>query len=69
MDLLRFCYHKSYRRSTDRPELQRLVNELLKRFEAVTSWTGYEKPKLHLLEHLVEALDDYGPFVGFHCIF
>ena len=29
---------------------------------------GYEKPKLHLLEHLEEALDDYGPFVGFHCI-
>ena len=66
--LLRFCYRKSYRRSTDGPELQRLIKELLTKCEAVTSWGGYEKPKLHLLEHLEEALDDYGPFVGFHCI-
>ena len=68
VDLLRFCYRTSYRRSTDSPQLRQLVKAQLDSFEAVTDWGGYEKPKLHLLDHLEDALDDYGPFDGFHCI-
>jgi hypothetical protein len=45
-----------------------LVKALLSAFEAVSDWDGYEKPKLHLLDHLEDALNEYGPFISFHCI-
>ena len=37
-------------------------------FEAVKLWQGYEKPKLHLIEHLEAALLEWGPFRAFWCM-
>ena len=37
-------------------------------FEKVPQWQGYEKPKMHLLTHLREALEEFGPWRGFWCM-
>ena len=54
--LVRFVVRPSFVAS-DKVTCHRLVDDFLEKFEAVVAWVGYEKPKMHLLEHLWEALE------------
>ena len=62
--LVRWLFRKSYNRS-ELDDLDALILDFYRAFEAVKQWRGYEKPKLHLLAHLKRALLLYGPLRGF----
>ena len=65
--LVRFILRPTFQPS-DLPVIDELVAAFLLAFEAVPQWTGYEKPKFHLLDHLSEAIRDHGPLRAFWCM-
>ena len=63
-----FLQRKSFVRSVDPAKLRELNQDFLVKFHAVKEWQGYEKPKMHPSYHLGEALEEFGPFIGFWCM-
>jgi hypothetical protein len=56
-----YSVRHSYDAEEGPKELDRLADELLRRFDAVTEWEGYAKPKLHPPKHLGRQLKELGP--------
>ena len=61
VELMRFTVKHSFELDTAPAEFRRLADNLLRSFDAVEEWQGYEKPKLHPPQHFAEALEEHGP--------
>lgn len=58
--LLRFVTRRKYTQA-DKARVDILKDDFIEKFGAVSQWKGYEKPKLHMLDHLAEALECVAP--------
>ena len=54
----------------DRHVLDKLHADSMRAFEAVPQWqnAGFEKPKMHLPQHLGDVLSEFGPFRAYWCL-
>ena len=68
VELLTFAVRHSFDLDTAPAEFDRLADELLRRFDAVEEWDGYEKPKLHPPKHFAHALEEHGPLRAHWCL-
>jgi hypothetical protein len=59
--LVTYAVRHSYDIDEGPKKLDELANELLRAFDEVEEWVGYEKPQLHPSKHLGEQLIDFGP--------
>jgi hypothetical protein len=70
VELLRFVLQREVCAATGKQRVRALVQEFYALFSSVPEWQdgGYEKPKMHLLHELGQALAEFGPWRSFWCM-
>lgn len=65
--LVRFVTRRTFVAQVDPPKAQQLYDEFMRSVEHVPQWTGCQKPKHHLPDHLSESLQEQGPWRAYWC--